>query len=170
MGLLALWLLSAATVSAAVIEQDWQTPHDGLLTYDTVIRSERLELPLTRISSLPGGYPGVVAETGLRAMFDVFTVGRSTDVIALADSVGIDTATSDLATTLGGLNVRADLVGRTVTFGGTLSFLDEINDAPDLLGRLVARIARGGQQAGLFLSTEDSAFYDPGTLDRNAGV
>jgi hypothetical protein len=90
---------------AAVFERDWKTPGDGLLTYDDVNRREWLDLSETILSSqFPGEDPSpqvtrenryqyVVSETGPDGLFEGFSVGTAADVIALAESAGIDIST-----------------------------------------------------------------------------
>lgn len=51
-------LLWAAPLFAAVIERDWQTPGDGLLTYDNVSQPEWLDLSQTLLSQFPGESTG----------------------------------------------------------------------------------------------------------------
>ena len=45
-----LLLLLPTSLNAAVIERDWQTPGDGLLTFDTVNQREWLDLSETLLS------------------------------------------------------------------------------------------------------------------------
>ena len=48
--LLLLVLSFPFSLHAAVLERDWLTPGDGLLTYDTVTGREWLDLPVTLLS------------------------------------------------------------------------------------------------------------------------
>jgi hypothetical protein len=97
----------ADPLSAAVIERDWKTPGDGLLTYDTVNKREWLDLSQTILDDrFPGTgadflairesrYQYVVEQTGPDGLFEGFTVAKSSDAIFLAQSAGIDTSTDD---------------------------------------------------------------------------
>lgn len=93
-------ILSLNTSFAAVISRDWKTPGDGLLTLDTVNKREWLDLSQTLLSDqFPGSganflevrearYQYVVGQTAQGGLFEEFTVAKSPDVIALAQSVG----------------------------------------------------------------------------------
>jgi hypothetical protein len=92
---------------AGVFERDWKTPGDGLLTYDDVNRREWLDLSQTILSSqFPGENPSplitrenryqyVVSQTAPAGLFEGFSVAKSPDAIALAQSAGINTSTLD---------------------------------------------------------------------------
>jgi hypothetical protein len=81
---------------AAVISRDWKTPGDGLLTYDDVNQREWLDLSQTLLTSqFPGAtqedrYQYVASQTAPGGLFAGFSVAKSVDVIALAQSAGIN--------------------------------------------------------------------------------
>jgi hypothetical protein len=95
--------------SAAVIARDWKAPGDGLLTFDTVNQREWLDLSQTDLTSqLPATghgpleirelrYQYIVNQTGPSGLFSGFSVAKSADVLALAESAGIDAETDDPA-------------------------------------------------------------------------
>ncbi len=94
--------LSSHYLSAAVISRDWKSAGDGLLTYDTVNKREWLDLSQTLLQQFPGvslndRYQSVVAELVPGGLFEGFTVAKRDDAIALAQSGGIDTSTTNLA-------------------------------------------------------------------------
>jgi hypothetical protein len=124
--LVVLFLLAAGSesLSAAVIERDWKTPGDGLLTYDTANKREWLDLSQTILDDrFPGSgadfleirearYQYVVGQAVPGGLFDGFTVAKSVDAITLAQSAGIDTSTDDYVT-----NVDATLeLGKLLSF------------------------------------------------------
>jgi hypothetical protein len=85
------------STSAAVISRDWKTPGDGLLTYDTVNKREWLDLSETILAEFPSPmfeerYQSVLTETLPGGMLEGFKVAERTDVVALAESAGIDTS------------------------------------------------------------------------------
>jgi hypothetical protein len=80
------------SVDAAVFERDWKAPGDGLLTYDDVNRREWLDLSQSELSQFP--YPFLepaLAELTPGGRFEGFQWATGDDVIALAESAGIDT-------------------------------------------------------------------------------
>lgn len=96
--------VSPRVLQAAVISRDWKTPGDGLLTYDDVNQREWLDLSQTILTTqFPGRsrderFDYVIGQTSLGGIFGGFTAAKSHDVIALAQSAGIDTTTDDFAT------------------------------------------------------------------------
>jgi hypothetical protein len=93
---------TATNARAAVMSRDWKTPGDGLLTYDDVNRREWLDLSQTNLSRFPGTtayerYLAIVDATAPGEIFEGFMTARSIDVIALAESAGIDTTSSSFA-------------------------------------------------------------------------
>jgi hypothetical protein len=92
-----------ASADAAVFERDWKTPGDGLLTVDNVNQREWLDLSQTLLTSqFPGSdrearFQYVVNQTGPEGLFEGFSVAKSPDVLALAQSAGIDTSSQDYA-------------------------------------------------------------------------
>ncbi|MCC6493694.1 MAG: hypothetical protein IT424_11825 [Pirellulales bacterium] len=127
-------------LQAAVIERDWKTPGDGLLTYDDVNKREWLDLSQTLLTSqFPGEdaspyvtrenrYQYVVAQTELGGRFGGFAVAKRPDVIALADSAGINTSFRGAPNSVAALTL-AQLVGFTVErstgLGLSIGLLDE---------------------------------------------
>jgi hypothetical protein len=109
---------------AAVFERDWQAPGDGLLTYDDVNQRSWLDLSQTLLTSqFPGTgsgrelfesrYQYIASQTGPGGLFAGFTIGISGDVIALAESSGIDTSTVDFAINNTATSAVIELVGAT---------------------------------------------------------
>ena len=93
------WATSPNITHAAVFERDWQLPGDGLLTYDDLNRREWLDIPDSLLSQFPGTLLEridlAIAELEPGGLFEDFTLAKSPDVIALAQSAGIDTGTDD---------------------------------------------------------------------------
>jgi len=155
--------LSAATAGAAVIERDWKVPGDGLLTYDTVNHREWLDVPLSLLSQFPGTleekYQAAVSETAPGGDFEGFTPAKLADVIALAQSAGIDTGTLDYSTNLTATNKLMGLLGNTYTLGDrryTMGFLSKLSTNPHWpMDRLVSIFQDNSvqQQAGGSVST-----------------
>ena len=84
-----------STTSAAIFERDLLTPGDGLLTFDDVNKREWLDLSESLLEQFPGdnleeNYQSVVTETGVRGIFEGFSVAKGDDAEALAISAGID--------------------------------------------------------------------------------
>lgn len=107
---------------AAVIEHDWKTPGDGLLTYDTLNQREWLNLTETQLFNFPGDTPlqqfaAVVEQTSPAGAFEGFQVATSADVYALAISAGIDTSTYSLSVNRIPSELFIELVGETRDFG-----------------------------------------------------
>jgi hypothetical protein len=89
-----LYSLCSSNLYAAVFERDWQTPGDGLLTYDDVNRRLWLDLTVSRLDQFPEPWlENAVAEIGPGGMFEGFKWAKRGDVIAFAESAGIDTTT-----------------------------------------------------------------------------
>lgn len=112
-------VFSALDCAAAVIERDWKTLGDGLLTFDTVNKREWLDLPLQFSIPTPR-YDNVVAELGPGGMFEGFRVASIQDVTALAESAGMTIGTSDYNTNAASANVLIDLLGRTQSPDATM--------------------------------------------------
>jgi hypothetical protein len=92
----AIFILCSCNLDAAVFERDWQTPGDGLLTYDDVNRREWLDLTVSRVDQFPEPWlDNAVAETGPGGLFEGFRWAKRNDVISFAESAGIDTTTSN---------------------------------------------------------------------------
>ena len=112
-----LLLLFTMPLDAAVIERDWQTPGDGLLTFDTVNQREWLDLTETLLiqfsSNSATGYQLVLDETSVGGRFEGFRVASETDVIDLAESAGIDTGTDSAASNSDSVSSLIELLGAT---------------------------------------------------------
>ena len=92
--------LAVAGANAAVLSRDWKTPGDGLLTYDDVNQREWLDLTASRLSMFPGPtkedrYLSALAALGPGGLFEGFQVARGDDLVAFAQSAGIDTTSRD---------------------------------------------------------------------------
>jgi hypothetical protein len=158
-------LVSVSSGNAAVFERDWKTAGDGLLTYDDVNHRVWLDLSQTILSSqFPGEVPSqqatrenryqyVVSQTGPGGMFEGFTVAKRGDVIALAESAGIDTSTLDENVNADSAAVLTGFLGITVLEGTakiSIGILDEplvVNSQGSI--RPSASIFNTPSQAGL---------------------
>ena len=88
------------SASAAVFERDWQSPGDGLLTYDDVNRREWLDLSVSRLDQFPEPrLENAVAEIAPDGLFEGFKWAKRHHVISFAESAGIDTTTFNPFTT-----------------------------------------------------------------------
>jgi hypothetical protein len=153
-------LLSAAVImplsfaSAAVFERDWNTPGDGLLTYDDVNQREWLDVTETELFLFPvpgdglqteARYQQVVAELSPGGMFEGFTVAKRADIIAFAQSGGINTATFDFEANQAAVRNVINLLG--VSFGNldgraaSMGFIDELPSPPPASCALPCRIS-----------------------------
>ena len=122
------WLLLAAALASlpvaaqgGVISRDWKTPGDGLLTYDDVNKREWLDLSQSLLSKFPGStreerYLNVVSELSPGHLFDGFVVATRGDVIALAESGGVNTSIDDFATNIAPIETLIDLLEPTLSF------------------------------------------------------
>jgi len=138
-------LCSSSNSLAGVFERGWQTPGDGLLTYDDINNRQWLDLSLTILDQFPGStredqYQQVVAETLPGGVFEGFQVAKSSDVTALAESAGIDTSTSDYLLNGNATSGLINLLGETVSYTNgrrlAIGFIDEIST-----GAFPARVA-----------------------------
>ena len=135
---------------AAVFQRDWKAPGDGLLTYDDVDQREWLDLSQTLLSDqFPGGppvFPGprerryqyVAGQTGPGGLFEGFTVAKSQDVLALAQSARIDPTTQSFSVNSTATVALSELLSLTIPPNNrgrlTLGLLDKIR--PDDATRL----------------------------------
>ena len=124
------YLAVAASLPAAVFERDWKMPGDGLLTYDDVNQREWLDLPVSLLSQFPTPrYENAVAETAPGGVFEGFTLAKSPDVIALAESAGIDMSTIEYEVNGETISRLVGLLGPTIGslpgFARSQGFLDE---------------------------------------------
>jgi hypothetical protein len=160
-------LLLSSHARAAVFERDWQTPGDGLLTYDDVNRREWLDLTVSLLDQFPEPrLENAVAEIGPGGLFEGFTWARRNDVMSLAQSAGIDTSTvSPISQNEIPVMELMELLGLTIQVNQPLQFLRSMGhiDELDPLGRpdvgilLLNRNPMSGQVglAGLYFSAGD---------------
>jgi len=117
---LALCALSQAsitlTATAAVVERDWITPGDGLLTFDDVNNREWLDLSQTLRANFPPNFriEDVAAELEPGRLFEGFTWANVEDVTAFAQSAGIDTESTDFEVNGGPAGRLLDLISPTI--------------------------------------------------------
>ena len=153
--LLFLGLLSQP-VYADVFERDLVPGSgDGLLTFDDVNQREWLDLPETFVFDFPGGYLGVLNELAPGGIYEGFQTASRADVIALAESAGIDTTTLDPETNLAATeNLIALLEMPSIAAAG---FTNEISPED---GDLFVSVFYGSSRtpvAGLFFGTRSSS-------------
>jgi len=153
--------LLANVSQAAVFERDLVSGSgDGLLTYDDVNQREWLDLTESILENFDavnvgfeGAYQNVIAETMPGGVFAGFMSASGDDVIALAQSAGIDTSTRDFATNEIATRELVGLLGPTATpklnTALTTGLIAEINSANNL--RIPANISFGSSGAGLTL-------------------
>ena len=127
----------------SISTRGWKNPGDGLLTLDTVNKREWLDLSETLLSDqFPGTgdsfleiresrYQYVVGQTASDGLFEGFNVAKSADVIALAESAGIDTTTFDYAANVAQTLAISSLLGFTFESNSSesveaMGLLDEI--------------------------------------------
>ncbi|MCC6494538.1 MAG: hypothetical protein IT424_16125 [Pirellulales bacterium] len=148
-------------LKAAVIQRDWKTPGDGLLTYDDVNQREWLDLSQTVLSSqFPGDdreakYQFVLEQTSPSGAFAGFTTANAADVLALARSAGIDTSTLDYDINTLATRALCELVATTAKFPAGLQASGLLNEVNQSLTRRRADFGvNSGSQAGLSISLE----------------
>jgi hypothetical protein len=86
--LAALHIVFVYSANAAVFERDWQTPDDGLLTYDDVNRREWLDVSQSLLIQFPGStleqrYQSALAELAPGGMFEGFREEKGVRTIYL---------------------------------------------------------------------------------------
>jgi hypothetical protein len=146
-GLLCAIVLVAPSARGAVFERNWKAAGDGLLTYDDVNQREWLDLPLTLASS--GVFPdGVFTEMHPGGLLDGFSWAKGADVIALAESAGVNTTTLDFVANHNATNNVIGLLG--ITRGPNLE--DDIYAG----GRIDATGSPSGLSVGAFFQDEIS--------------
>jgi hypothetical protein len=122
-------LCSHLPLRAAVVERDWKTDGDGLLTYDTVNRREWLDLSQSRLDQFPEPrLENALAEIGPGGMFEGFTFAELADVIALAQSAGINTAHRNFAINEQGTANLIELLSITLQSSLSVSSIGFINE------------------------------------------
>jgi hypothetical protein len=118
----ALALLLAPLAPAAVISRDWKTPGDGLLTYDDVNQRKWLDLTESRLSMFQGAnleqrFQNSLSQLQPGGAFDGFHIAVRSDLFALAESAGINTANrSDFSGNEGPTRSLIALVGVSLSF------------------------------------------------------
>jgi hypothetical protein len=167
-------VVSPSASQGAVFSRDWKTPGDGLLTYDDVNQREWLDLSQTILSSqFPGAtrderYDYVVAETAAGGAFAGFNVAKAADVIALAQSAGIDTSTQNYANNYSATYDLGDLVSLTIPPNPngnanrhSVGLLDETGPPP--FDRRVGALVRISftNQAGLLITDNNDLLFLP---------
>ena len=153
--LLFLGLLSQP-VYADVFERDLVPGSgDGLLTFDDVNQREWLDLTQTFTAEFPGGYLGVLDELAPGGIYEGFQTASRADVIALAESAGIDTTTFDSEiNSAATVNIIALLDMSPPTAAG---FTNETSlEDGDLYVGVFSGTA-SSQEAGLFFGTRSSS-------------
>lgn len=163
-------ILLPVQLIAAVFSHDWKTPGDGLLTYDDVNQREWLDLSETLLTDqFPGAnlqmkYRVVLSETRLGGLFEGFSFAKSTDVIALAESAGIDTSTQEYATNSIPTTLLGNLLGLTVPEDGSrkisVGLIDEFETSQDTIP-LSAVVWTLPNQAGLIFGKGHAQFGTP---------
>ena len=163
---------------AAVLERDWKTPGDGLLTYDDVNRREWLDVGVSLLDQFGPGtyeqrYQQAAAETMAGGAFEGFTVADRADVTALAQSAGIDISSQEFVTNDTASANLIRLLGPTfsLTEGRTLAmgFLDELFPPPGAFRQIAEfnndppEISNNGS-AGLSFRSVNSDFVQPSTV------
>lgn len=105
---LILLLFACAPSSAAVLQRDWKSSGDGLLTFDNVNQREWLDLSetllddrfqgsgLSPIETRESRYQAVILMTNPGGEFAGFQAATQDDARALAESAGVDLSTSRL--------------------------------------------------------------------------
>jgi len=160
---LTLFFIFASSLHAAVMERNWKAPGDGLLTYDDVNQREWLDLSQTLRLNFPPNFliSDVVMELEPGGMFEGFTWANIEDVVAFAQSAGIDTNTLDVGVNGVAVEELLDLIGRTrgplppLNNSSSITFLNEIVQSPS--GDLRQAVAiftsqLSGPESGLILS------------------
>ncbi|MCO6043392.1 hypothetical protein NG895_05685 [Aeoliella sp. ICT_H6.2] len=145
--LLVLLAFSPCWSHAAVIERDWLSPGDGLLTYDDVNQREWLDLPYLIdefhvISRDPEKrLELVLPELEPGGSLEGFVMANSADVIELAISAGIDVSTSSFAENELPTLALIDLVGSTSATTTGMSSIGLLNEFDSTTGRPVRLVS-----------------------------
>ena len=120
-----------SSVDGAVFQRDWQSPGDGLLTYDDVNRREWLDLSVSRLGQFPEPrLQNAIAQIAPGGLFDGFAFAKPADVIGLAESSGIDTGSFVFSDNVLPTDQLIDLLGVTFQspFGKhSLGYVDATN-------------------------------------------
>jgi hypothetical protein len=134
-------LLSGSNAPGAVFERDWKTAGDGLLTYDDVNQREWLDVPLTLLSQYSGTtedrFQAVIAQTAPGGLYEGFASATTVDVIAFAESAGVNSTTLDFASNCGPTSSVLKLLGITFVSRDreySMGLLDELPANPDYPG------------------------------------
>lgn len=180
-GLIALSLV-CAEASAAVFERDWKTPGDGLLTYDDVSGREWLDLSVSLLSDqFPGvdreaKYQYVAGQTASDGLFAGFSIARREDVIALAQSAGIDTTSLDRSINFTPTRLLQELLSVTHYFPSSdsrlaIGLINELSPPPPITRRVSASFldlpqSGGNGSTGLQISVSHTEFpaIPPGVM------
>jgi hypothetical protein len=164
-------ILFASSASAAVISRDWKTPDDGLLTYDTVNKREWLDLTETILARFSGSildekYQSLLTETFTGGLFEGFKVAERSDVIALAESAGIDTSTTEFSvnqsSTLSLITLLEPTLASSSNIMRSVGVIDELDTSCGC--RSLGDIAIRNTSAGVWFFPEESFGIDRGLL------
>lgn len=122
--------------SAELLERDWLTPGDGLLTLDTRTNLEWLDVPVSLLiqygSTTLEAVPIALQELSAGGMFEDFTHAKRTDVEGLIDSAKVDLSSGSTAkATSMQLAALIDLLGATRGDRLLIGALDELDDDPN---------------------------------------
>ena len=159
-----------------MFERDWQMPGDGLLTYDDVSRREWLDLSVSRLNQFPEPQlENAIAEIMPGGLFEGFNLASRSDVLALAESGGVDTSTSNLAVNQIAMSELIELLGSTfardtpVFIRRSVGFIDEVDTNPPMahqMGvvlRVIAIPYSDAGTAGLYFSSSDDSLFQGST-------
>ena len=149
--LLLITTLSANATQAAVFARDLVPGSgDGLLTFDDVNQREWLDVPETLLVNFMGTtieerFQSAAMELAIGGIFEGFTIAKSNDFIALAQSAGIDTDQTTLGVNEIASRKLIDLVGQTSLGTSTgisaIAFLDELEPLTGCNCRIVGGVA-----------------------------
>jgi len=160
-----LCVVLTAPSGAAVIERDWRTPGDGLLTHDTISGREWLDLSVTRLADFPGAtlddkVDAVLAETAHGGEFEGFRHATLDDILGLAASAGIDPLTLDDARNrVSSLSLAALLSDSAESTPTKIVVSGAANDLTELAVAIGLASERAYDYAGVFFS--DRPFAAP---------
>jgi len=162
-------LLATCDCPAAVFERDWKVPGDGLLTYDDESHREWLDLSETLLEQFSGSdleqrYQNAIAELAPGGRFEGFLVARRSDVLALADSAGVDALSDDFDTNHFAVGHLTDLLGPTLYVENrlqySLGYLDErVSLGSGIMTRLISVF--GVELPGPFNNGDASLRFGP---------
>lgn len=120
---------------ATVLERDWRSPGDGLLTFDDVNQREWLDLSASTMAQFPAPrLENALAQLQAGGLFADFTFAKRGDVLELALSAGIDPNTDSYARNASATRSLIELLSPTPPFTGevlhSIGIVDEIPGPP----------------------------------------